>query len=686
MKNFLLIAVFSLLLSAANAQINYSFAASSGTYTPISGTAVTFTPTGYDGTAGGLDEGYNNSIALGFTFPYNGVNYTTVGVTSNGFLYFGAGFTATATFYNNNLTSGFGTSRPLVAPLWGDLLIGSATYTTTGSAGSRVFTMQWNNVKWDYAATAPVISFQVQLYEASGLIKFVYNQEAGTVSSGAYASIGLSALGTGGGNFMSLSSSGTAPTASTTTETTDINTKPATGQTYTFTPVAPVPNDISVNLVYALGKAGQGVANSVKANVRNLGTSAGTNVVFTLNVTGANTYTTSVTVPTIASGAGGTLTFPNIALPNVGANTITISTISDENNSNNSASTAQEITTNQLSYAVGTAVVAGINAGAGNEIAAKFGVPYPAKIATVNVTFSASGEAYDLIIYNNVAGAPGTAIGTVTGLTTTLGLNNITLPTPVNVSDSFYIAFRQTGTSLPVSYQTETPLRTNTFFLKSGINPWFDLSGNPSNIYRLMIGLTTVTALPLQLQSFNGQLKGNNANLSWSTTSEVNVDRFEIERSSNSSTWSSIGTVAAKGAASNTYQLTDANLTAGKWLYRLKMVDRDGSFSYSRIVTLDLNGKSLFVLNQNYPNPVKGSTQLSYQVSTDAKVMIVLLANDGRQIATLVNQQQGIGSYNVSVDLSKYNLASGNYLYRMIALDNNNQELFQSTKTITVVQ
>jgi len=214
-----------------------------------------------------------------------------------------------------------------------------------------------------------------------------------------------------------------------------------------------------------------------------------------------------------------------------------------------------------------------------------------------------------------------------------------------------------------------------------------DFDGATRNGFNTYMGADeAVISLPLQILSFQGQLRNNNAILNWSTSAESNTDRFEIERSSNSSTWSSIGTVAAKGAASNTYQLTDANLTAGKWLYRLKMVDKDGSFSYSRIVTLDLNGKSLFVLNQNYPNPVKGSTQLSYQVSTDAKVMIVLLTNDGRQIATLVNQQQGIGSYNVSVDLSKYNLASGNYLYRMIALDNNNQELFQSTKTITVVQ
>lgn len=190
--------------------------------------------------------------------------------------------------------------------------------------------------------------------------------------------------------------------------------------------------------------------------------------------------------------------------------------------------------------------------------------------------------------------------------------------------------------------------------------------------------------LPITLTNFAGSLKNNNAILSWSTTNEVNADRFEVERNNNG-TWSNIASVTAKGTASNTYQAMDANLAVGKWQYRLKMVDKDGRFSYSQIVTLDLNGKGLFVLGQNYPNPVKGSTQVSYQVNTDAKVIIELLTNDGRKIATLVNQQQAAGSYNITMDLTKYGLASGNYIYRMVALDRNNKELFQSSKTITVV-
>ncbi len=196
----------------------------------------------------------------------------------------------------------------------------------------------------------------------------------------------------------------------------------------------------------------------------------------------------------------------------------------------------------------------------------------------------------------------------------------------------------------------------------------------------------TQNPLPLNLISFAGSLKNNNATLNWLTATENNTDKFEIEKSTNSSTWSSMATVAAKGAASNTYQIVDANLAAGKYYYRLKMFDKDGKFTYSQIVLLDLNGKAQFVLNQNYPNPVKGTTQLSYQVNAEARIMIELLTNDGKKIATLVNQQQGIGTYNMTIDLAKYALAAGTYHYRMVAIGSDNQELFQSTKTMTVVQ
>lgn len=673
MKKLYLFSLCSLMLIAAKAQINYSFAASSGTYTPISGTTVTLTPTNYDGGAGGLDEGYANAIPIGFNFTYNGAAspFTTVGVTSNGFMYLGStNFSATSAFYTNNLSSGFASQRPIIAPLWDDELVGSIQYNTTGSAPNRVFTAQWSNVNWDYSATAPAVSFQVKLYETTNVIEFIYSNLGGAVTSGS-ASIGVTGTGTGSGNFLSLNNSTAAPTASNTTETTTINTAPATGQKYTFTPVVQPANDIAVDIVYALGKMGKGTMATVKAYVKNLGTSAGTNVPVTLTVTGANSYTTSVNVASFPSGAAGFVTFPAFPLTNTGTNTITVTVPNDNVNANNSASTTQDVTTNELNYAVGSTITSGINApAAGDEVAVKLAVPYGNTITQVNAYFNSAGNAYDLKIYNNVAGLPGTAIYTQTGLTTTLGLNTINLSPAANVTDTFYVAFKMTGTNLAMGYQTESPLRPNAFFLKAGASPWFDLSGNAANTFRLMAGVTTGSPLPVTLTEFRGERRNTANMLLWATATETNNKGFELQRSADGANFSTIGTINSKAENGNStsalnYSFTDERPFAGTNYYRLKQMDKDGKVTYSAVVILKGDKNNLQV-SAVYPNPVKDQLNLSIVSPASEKASITVTDVTGK-VVMLLNKTLVSGDNNLNINVST--LSTGSYYIRLVAGD-----------------
>ena len=229
MKKFLLFAFAILFCSAGFGQANYIFLASSGTFTPLVG--GTNPPN-----TGGVDLGYYSTMPIGFTFTYGGLPYTTCGTSTDGTLVFG---TLNTSMTTNNLTSG--TPRPILAPLWDDMsltAITDFTYQTNGIAGSRIFTAQWLNVKWNYSATSGCMSFQVKLYEADGKIEFIYHQLAGTLNSTS-ASIGISAVGTGSGNFLSLNGAGASPSVSSTSETTTIAAKPAEGQVYSFTPPPP---------------------------------------------------------------------------------------------------------------------------------------------------------------------------------------------------------------------------------------------------------------------------------------------------------------------------------------------------------------------------------------------------------------------------------------------------------------
>ncbi len=210
---------------------SYTTSASSGTYTSLSGA----TAPGLS--SGTVDDGYFNNIPIGFDFWYMGVRRTHVTASTNGFFSFGSSQTAT---YTNNLSTG-GSPRPIIAPLWDDLDIQNASnfsYLTTGTAPNRVLTLQWSLAQWSYNATGNTISFQAKLYETSGRIEFIYKPETGTVYTPS-ASVGITATATGSGNFLSLSNIGTSPSVSLTTETTTINTKPASGQTISFSSTAP---------------------------------------------------------------------------------------------------------------------------------------------------------------------------------------------------------------------------------------------------------------------------------------------------------------------------------------------------------------------------------------------------------------------------------------------------------------
>ncbi len=94
--------------------------------------------------------------------------------------------------------------------------------------------------------------------------------------------------------------------------------------------------------------------------------------------------------------------------------------------------------------------------------------------------------------------------------------------------------------------------------------------------------------LPVTLTSFIATKEGQTAQLKWSTTEETNSDRFEIERSQNGKNWDLIGTQKSNGESTSlkNYTFSDVKPLNGENLYRLKMIDRDATYAYSRIQSL----------------------------------------------------------------------------------------------------
>jgi len=212
----------------AQSVTNYAFTPTNGTFTPLSApNATTWT--------GSTDDGVSTLIPIGFDFWYMGQRYTSVSASTNGWLSLGV---VPADFiYNNSLATG-GSPRPVIAPLWDDLDIvatSNVTYKTTGTAGTRVFTLQYLNIKWGYLALGAVCSFQVNFYESSGKVEFVYRSDANSALSPS-ASIGITALATGSGNYLSVNNAGTSVSS---VSEAAASTKRATGRTYAFASAVP---------------------------------------------------------------------------------------------------------------------------------------------------------------------------------------------------------------------------------------------------------------------------------------------------------------------------------------------------------------------------------------------------------------------------------------------------------------
>lgn len=226
-KILLFISVLLVLVQTGKSQGAYSFTATTGTYTANSAPTTIHTA--------GTDDVLSGAINIGFNFTFECVAYTQIKVSSNGWLTFNTAATGAEAFNDLDATG----SRPKVAPLWDDLAVGTGStvnYQLTGVSPNRILTVEWKEMEWTYSGTTWAIGFQVKLYETSNRIDFIYNRNGNAnanIAGFPGASIGLSLAS----SFYSLDGVGAAPVASTTVETDNLASKPATNQIYRWDPV-----------------------------------------------------------------------------------------------------------------------------------------------------------------------------------------------------------------------------------------------------------------------------------------------------------------------------------------------------------------------------------------------------------------------------------------------------------------
>ena len=211
-----------------------------------------------------------------------------------------------------------------------------------------------------------------------------------------------------------------------------------------------------------------------------------------------------------------------------------------------------------------------------------------------------------------------------------------------------------------------------------------------NNGYNYRATFTTNNPLPVELSSFSASFVGNTVKLNWRTESEVNNYGFEVERyalSAERQAWEKIGFVNGNGNSNSpkSYTFTDTDVLSGKYSYRLKQIDNDGKFEYSKTIEVDFGAPKKFELSQNYPNPFNPVTTIRFTIpptplafGEGLGVRLVVYNILGQQVAVLLNDILESGVHTINFDASELN--SGMYIYKIEAGN------FVQTRKMTLIK
>ena len=178
-------------------------------------------------------------------------------------------------------------------------------------------------------------------------------------------------------------------------------------------------------------------------------------------------------------------------------------------------------------------------------------------------------------------------------------------------------------------------------------------NGTPMQVFS---GTGTTSVLPVELLSFEAKEINKSIMLNWETASEINNEKFEIEESQDGGVFQKIGEVKGNGTTfeQQQYSFEVKNIRNGIFYYRLKQMDFDGQFEYSKVISVDFKNENGDV-GEFYPNPSKsGLVNLDYFAQNEDEITVSVFDMTGKLV---INQIQSIarGNNNLSFNLSGLN-------------------------------
>ncbi|MCF2516366.1 T9SS type A sorting domain-containing protein [Dyadobacter sp. CY351] len=180
-------------------------------------------------------------------------------------------------------------------------------------------------------------------------------------------------------------------------------------------------------------------------------------------------------------------------------------------------------------------------------------------------------------------------------------------------------------------------------------------------------------ALPVTLSKFEGKSSVEGNVLFWETASEVNSDFFIVERSIDAKAFFNIKQIPCAGTSqlANRYAFTDSNLKNQVYYYRLRQVDQDGTFAYSRIIKIDSPITSQVKF---FPNPVRSWLDIELQ-EMDSELFDVSIVNASGQVVWIGDKNK-CQNGKLRLDLSR--LTDG--IYQVVVSATNYRQIFKIAK------
>ncbi len=207
-------------------------------------------------------------------------------------------------------------------------------------------------------------------------------------------------------------------------------------------------------------------------------------------------------------------------------------------------------------------------------------------------------EATQLVQYNPNEYWDLTPAGTATGSVTVY--YDSYRPTPISTTTGLRVAHKvggmwlNEGKAIGVSGTTASGSITS-----NAVSTWSPFT----------FGAVSSVILPLSWVSFTGSLTAQKqASLQWQAQ-EKEVQRYEIEKSSDSRIFTTVGSVGSKGDGRNNYQFTENAVLTGTAYYRIRQTNRNGQATYSAIAKLSSDATEITITA--YPNPVKDAVVIS---------------------------------------------------------------------------